>query len=317
MSEILILSAGRRVSLVRSFMAAARVHGLGVMTADMNPQLSSACHVSANAAQLPHVLSEYYREELLALCRKRGVRLIVPTIDTELAVLASLREPLAEIGCAAAVSDTDLIAVCRDKRRTAEFFRKYGLQSPEVYPSGSIRYPAIMKPYDGSLSSGIRVLATEDDFSPGLLANPKNIFCQYLSPEAFAEYTCDAYFDRDGEIRCVVPRLRIEVRGGEVAKGRTERNNIVPFLFDKLARVEGARGCLTIQIMRQRETGELYLIEINPRFGGGYPLTARSGAAYHSWLIDEYLLGTRPAVCNDWIDGLTMLRYDAEVFVEP
>ena len=106
----------------------------------------------------------------------------------------------------------------------------------------------------------------------------------------------------------------MEVRGGEVAKGRTEHNNIVDELFEKLSLVEGARGCLTIQIMRHRKTQDLYLIEVNARFGGGYPLTAKSGAAYHSWLIDEYIFGYSASISRDWRDGLTMLRYDAEIF---
>jgi carbamoyl-phosphate synthase large subunit len=30
------------------------------------------------------------------------------------------------------------------------------------------------------------------------------------------EYTCDAYYGKDSELKCVVPRKRIEVRDGEV-----------------------------------------------------------------------------------------------------
>lgn len=317
MTEILILSAGRRVSLVRSFQAAADELGIVVTTADMNPEMSSACRIAEKQCQLPHVDSDNYADALTSYCADNDVRLIVPTIDTELASLAMLRGELAEINCVAVVSDPNLIEVCRDKRKTAAFFRELGIRSPQLYPGDKIVFPTFVKPYDGSLSQGASLARNADAITADIVANPKNIYCQYLDPAEYAEYTCDVYYDGSGRIKCVVPRLRVEVRGGEVSKGKTERNNIVPFLMEKLGYLPGARGCLTIQFMRHRQTHELYLIEINPRFGGGYPLTAKSGAIYHSWLIDEYLSGKTVAQCDDWQNGLAMLRYDAEIFVEP
>jgi carbamoyl-phosphate synthase large subunit len=68
--------------------------------------------------------------------------------------------------------------------------------------------------------------------------------------------------------------------------------------------------------MRHRESGDLHLIEVNARFGGGYPLTAQAGAAYHAWLIHEYVLGRAVNDYAAWQDGLIMLRYDAEIFVD-
>ena len=315
MGEILILSAGRRVSLVRSFQTAALAHGLTVTTADMNPAMSSACNIADKQLKLPHVQSDIYAEQLIAYCSQNDVRLVIPTIDTELAVLASLRAELALCGCAAIVCNSDLISICRDKRKTAAFFDGFGIRSPLLYTSENIQFPLFIKPYDGSLSSGAMVIHSIDEITPKILANSKNIYCEYLDHSRFAEYTCDAYFNAAGDIKCVVPRLRLEVRGGEVSKGKTERNNIVAFLFKKLSHLQGARGCLTIQIMRNIETGDLYLVEINPRFGGGYPLTAQAGAVYHSWLIEEYVKGETIARYDGWQDGLNMLRYDAEVFI--
>ncbi len=315
MTEILVLSAGRRVSLVRAFQEVARPRGIRVVTADLQPSLSSACSVSDKNIVLPHVLDEAYSSRLMEYCLLNNVKLIIPTIDTELSKLSLLRNDLLSQGCVAAVSDAGIINVCRDKRRTADFFEKFGIQSPKIYDPESLPYPILVKPYDGSLSVGISILKSPLEMTNSILHNPKNIFCEYIDPKYYDEYTCDTYFDNDGFLLCVVPRLRIEVRGGEVSKGRTERNNIVQFLFEKLARVEGARGCLTIQIMRHRIRGDLYLLEVNPRFGGGYPLTAKSGATYHEWLIREYLDGATLKRFDNWEDNLTMLRYDSEVFV--
>lgn len=316
MTEIMILSAGRRVSLLRAFQAAADEFGIVVTAADMNPWLSSACQVARKQCKLPSVDSAEYADTLLSYCVDHNVRMVVPTIDTELASLAALSGELAQIGCVAVVSDADLIDVCRDKRKTAVFFDSFGIVSPTIYPLDHAPFPVFVKPFDGSLSKGAAVAQSRNDLTPGMISNPKNIFCEYLDPAEHDEYTCDAYFDQNGRMRCVVPRLRVEVRGGEVSKGRTVRNDIVPFLMAKLAHLPGARGCLTIQIMRSKATGALRLIEVNPRFGGGYPLTAQSGAAYHRWLLDEYINRKSIADFDAWTDDLTMLRYDAEIFVE-
>ena len=315
MVDILILSAGRRVSLYRLFAEAAAARGLSVATADMNPEMSSACRVSDLSFQLPHVRSENYATMLEECCRQHGVRLVIPTIDTELPVLALLKSRFASFGCTLAVSALPVIEACGDKRKTVSFFAPYGLRSPAVMDVPNLSYPLIVKPYDGSLSAGISILRNPDELTPAHLSEPRNMFCEYLEPDAHDEFTCDAYYDRQGHMRCVVPRLRVEVRGGEVSKGQAVRNNIVPHLRERIGRIEGALGCLTIQVMRHRETEEISLIEVNPRFGGGYPLTARSGGRYHEWLIDEHLQDKAIPDFDDWQDDLLMLRYDAEVFV--
>ncbi|RTZ49695.1 hypothetical protein EJ377_05105 [Chryseobacterium arthrosphaerae] len=56
-------------------------------------------------------------------------------------------------------------------------------------------------------------------------------------------------------------------------------------------------------------------IEINPRFGGGYPLSYLAGANYPEWLLKEYFMGHDIPYFEDWEDNLLMLRYDDEVLV--
>ncbi len=316
MTDILILSAGRRVSLTRLFRQAAAPYGLSVTTADMRPAMSSACQDSGDGVELPHVRDADYAQRLENYCRDAGVRMVVPTIDTELPLLASLKARFAAFGCTLAVSDLALVDHCADKRMTGLLFEPLGLKMPRRMEIDALSYPLIIKPYDGSLSAGISVLREPNELTQSHLENPRNMFCQYLEHSEYDEFTCDAYFDRTNQIRSVVPRLRIEVRGGEVSKGQTVRNDIVPFLTERLAHLPGAVGCLTIQIMRHRETGEKYLIEVNARFGGGYPLTARSGANYHQWLIEEYILNRPIGDFTAWQDRLVMLRYDAEIFVD-
>lgn len=326
--NILVTSAGRRVSLVKGFMDAVKnrkdgqetagtdLRDIRVYTADMRPDLSAACHVSDGAFLLPHVRSQDYPEALLDLCRKENVRVVVPTIDTELMVQSALRDRFADHGIELLVCDPDLITLCRDKRLTADFFGRYGLRTPELYDQAKLRFPVLVKPYDGSLSAGVHLLQSQSDVTDAIFQNPKNIFCEYVDHATHDEVTVDMYYDRNGALKCVVPRTRVEVRGGEVAKALTEKNEIVPTLFSAMGQVEGARGCLTLQLFRNRETQTHYFIEINARFGGGYPLSRLAGADFQAWIIEEYFDGKEVAEFRDWKDKLLMLRYDAEVLVQ-
>ena len=112
-----------------------------------------------------------------------------------------------------------------------------------------------------------------------------------------------------------MPRKRIFVRSGEINKGVTRKNQIVAFLKEKLNFIEGAIGCLTIQVFFNKISEEIIGIEINPRFGGGFPLSYLAGANFPKWIIDEYLLNKNISYNDDWEDNLLMLRYDDEVLV--
>ena len=102
---------------------------------------------------------------------------------------------------------------------------------------------------------------------------------------------------------------------GEINKGLTCKNKLVSLLKNKLNHIEGAVGCLTVQVFLNENTGRIVAIEINPRFGGGYPLSYRAGANYPLWLINEYFSDQNIAYTEDWEDHLLMLRYDDEVIV--
>ena len=56
-------------------------------------------------------------------------------------------------------------------------------------------------------------------------------------------------------------------------------------------------------------------IEINPRFGGGYPLSYAAGANFPKMIIQEYILDEDINFVDDWVENLLMLRYDSNVFV--
>lgn len=316
MNNILILCAGRRVSLVRGFMDAViqlDLSNTNIYTADMNPHLSAACQVSDKYFQLPAVRDDNYAAELLDLCKRENIVLVVPTIDTELEVLASLRDSFLSQKINLLVSNSEFINHCTDKRKTAELFKSIDLNTPRIYKPDDIQYPVLVKPFDGSLSIGVHLLKNAGNMTNDILKNPKNIFCEYIDHDYHDEYTVDMYFDSHSQLKCVVPRRRMEVRGGEVSKALAEKNEIITVLFRQMGKVHGARGCITLQLFRHRETHAHFYNEINARFGGGYPLSRLAGADFQRWIIQEYLLNQDIPEFHDWSANTLMMRYDAEI----
>lgn len=315
--NILITSAGRRVSLVRAFQKELKAlfpEGL-VMTTDFKPHLSAACHVSDKSFDLPLVDDINYISLLKDICLKNNIKLIIPTIDTELKVLAKHSKNLIKNGSIPIISTEKFIDICRDKRQMNAFFLNHNIQVAKEYSKFDYKLPLFIKPLNGSRSADTFIITKHEDLTEYHFKNQDLMFLEYLDHNDFEEFTCDLYYDKHHQLKCVVPRKRLEVRDGEVNKGLIDKNELVDYIKTHLNYIEGAVGCLTSQFFKHKETDVIYGIEINARFGGGFPLTYFSGANYVKWLIEEYLFDKSIPFYNDWEDRLLMLRYDDEIFI--
>jgi carbamoyl-phosphate synthase large subunit len=105
------------------------------------------------------------------------------------------------------------------------------------------------------------------------------------------------------------------VRAGEINKGITRRNSIVEFLKQKMSYLQGVFGCICVQLFFCETDNDIIAIEINPRFGGGYPLSYYAGADFAEMLIKEYLLGEKIEYFDNWKDNTLMLRYDKDIII--
>ncbi|OMP30679.1 MULTISPECIES: ATP-grasp domain-containing protein [Mangrovimonas] len=315
--NILITSAGRRVSLVKAFQNELNFffpEGQ-IIAVDFNTSLSAACQISEKSFELPLLDDSSYIEKLLELCIVNQVKLIIPTIDPELYVLSKNREVFLKNGIIPIVSSKTLIDICGNKRKTHDFFYDKGIDFAKEFSKNNYSLPLYIKPVSGSRSSKNYIVEHQNDFKPCHFENENLIFLEYLDHNQYDEFTCDLYYDRNHFLKCVVPRKRIEVRDGEVSKGVTRKNDLVEYITDHLNYIEGAIGCLCAQFFKHKNTNQIYGIEINARFGGGYPLTYFAGANYPRWIIQEYLLNQNISKFNDWKGDLLMLRYDNEILV--
>lgn len=318
MKNILITSAGRRVSLVRYFKIElnAIFPNAKVFTTDANPDYSSACIISDGYFKVAKVTDSNYIDELLQLVLANAIKLIIPTIDTELLVLSQNIDLFKRHGIEILISDFNQVKIFRDKRLTHQFFEKNGINFAKEFDKKYYQLPIFIKPVDGSCSVDNYIINAESDLTEYHFTNDNLMFIEYLDQVKHSEFTIDLYYDKNSNLKCSIPRERIEIRDGEVNKAITRANPTVLELCNKLKSVKGVRGCVTLQVFLNNSTNEIYGIEINPRFGGGFPLSYLAGGNFPKWIIEEYILNI--AVIeefHDWEKNLMMLRYDDEVLV--
>ena len=323
---ILISSAGRRVELINCFLDSARELDceLRVIGTDARPQWSAACQHVDKSFAVPRCDDPGFLLATLEICQREKVGLLVPTIDPELVGFAGFRAEFEAVGTSLAVSSPEVVALARNKLESNKFFNRLGIGAPRtatlrdawqdiMRDPKSWRFPLIAKPIDGSASVGLQLVPTVDALR-ALAVNPDRYVVQ--DRVQGQEYTVNLFFDRSG-LRCATQHRRVEMRGGEVSKGFTERIPGLTAAAEKVgdALAGKAYGVINFQAILPPQ-GPPQLLEMNARMSGGYPLVHRAGAKFAKWLM-EPVLGRPCTAHNNWREGLAMLRYDSAYFVEP
>jgi len=260
-----------------------------------------------------------YINQLLAIVKTNKVKLLVPTVDLDLKLLAQNKPKFAAMGCRVLISTPDVVDICQDKRKTYRFLLKNGFDTPltmsvrAALSKKKLNWPCFIKPWDGYASRGNAVVSNRRELAFFAKRVPNAICQEFIKG---AEHTCDAYVDFAMKVRCVVPRKRIEVRAGEVSKGQVVRDHRIMSEAARLVEKLGAGpGVITLQLFLT-ENNKVKFIEVNPRFGGGVPLSIKAGANFPKWILRE-LLGEKPTINFDGFkDALVMLRYDNEVWLK-
>lgn len=315
--NVLITSAGRRTSLLRAFLDTKKEYNVNVFAGDVDP-LAPALYLADSSIQFIKVTDPAYIEYLRQIVREKRIKLIVPTIDTELHVLSRSADGFMADGCRVLISDPPMIECCSDKWSTYLTMKEHGVLVPRSWLPNDISSEDLperlfIKPRDGSASKhSYRIRFDRLEAFLKIVPNP------IIQEEvAGREITIDALLDFDCRPIHYVPRVRIKTVGGESVQGATIKSEALHLwlmnLFDIIGRL-GARGPMTIQAF-ENENGYV-LTEINPRFGGGFPLGYAAGARYPQWII-KMLSGERLSPrLGEYRHPLYMTRYYVEEILE-
>ena len=314
--KILFTSVGRRVELIQAFRNAAsklaiQLEIYGADITDSAPALMFCDHTVI----VPRIREAGYLPALQRICTEHQIDALIPTIDTDLLLLSQNARAFGHTRVL--ISKPEKVAVCRDKRFIADYFRSLGLKSPlpvddwTKYDGG---YPAFIKPKDGSSSIFAYRVDNQKELESLAEQVPDYIVQPFISG---VEYTVDIFCDFEGNPIFITPRIRTAVRAGEVLKTEIAQDPRIIAEMKHLVQDYLPCGQITVQLIRQESTGDDYYIEINPRFGGGAPLSIKAGADSAEALL-RLLNGEKLSyVDNAAEDGAIYCRFDQSIRVNP
>jgi carbamoyl-phosphate synthase large subunit len=318
--NILFTCAGRRTYLLKYFKEQLGDSGL-VVAADM--QLTAPALTAADIKeQVPAVYADDYIGRTLDICLRHGIKGLICLNDLELPILAANRQRFEEIGVKVIVSAPEVIDICFDKYRTAKYVESLGLGTPNTFVSlskaqaalheGILSFPLVLKPRWGSGSIGIEFVNSLEELEEVYAMLLKKVRKTILATASKGgeyiliqqkidgqEYGMDVMNDLEGNHRAVSVKKKLSMRAGETDKAQTVDNADIRAIGQTLGMNLRHIGNLDVDIFEK--DGTYYVLELNPRFGGGFPFSYEAGVnfpgAIIEWLkgneIDENMLQPR------------------------
>lgn len=285
--NLLFPSVGRRVELIRAFRRAYDELSFSgaIIGVDIDP-LAPALNEVEHAYLVPPTANGEWVSTLRDLCVRHDIGLIVPSVDRDIPVLAEHRHELEATGARLLLVPDEAVEISADKLLTYRFFRELGIPTPsswlpEEARDAVSRFPAMVKPRFGSAGEGVVAVHNRSELEFFLRYVPDAIVQEFLPGP---EITNDVFSGLDREVLSVVSRQRIEVRSGEVAKGKTIFNPQITHHCVTIAEGLHSVGPITVQCMLK--DGQPYFTEVNPRFGGGVTLGIAAGVPSPRWLLE-------------------------------
>ncbi len=309
MNNILLTSAGRRAYIVDYFKAC---EGIGKVYAS-NSEYSIALQNADGYFISPLIYSDDYISSIISFCKKNDITVVLSLFDIDLLVLAKNEARFRENSITLILAPAEFVEVCNDKWATYEFIKELGLQSPKTYKSlsdlkeaiklGILSYPIIMKPRWGMASMGIYKIVNEIELDVFTEKCKRDIFSSYLKYESSMtpdeaiiyqeiitgeEYGLDVLNDLDGKYIATFAKQKVTMRSGETDLGRTANPQIFEDAAKKISSKSGHHGILSVDCFRNEQG--IFILEMNCRISGHYPLAYLAGFNY-------------PQIVVDWMNG--------------
>lgn len=312
--KVLFTSVGRRVELMQAFRRAAERNQIDLELVGADVSLTApALHFCNTTLEVPRISDPEYIPFLVSYCAEHNVDALIPTIDTDLLTLAENKECFKRTKVI--ISSPESIRICRDKRLTGTFFQKVGVKCPvpvDDYKKYNQGFPAFIKPKDGSSSINAYKVNNQEELESLAEMVPDYIVQPFIEG---TEYTVDAFCDFEGNPVLITPRIRLAVRSGEVLKTKISQDKTIITEMKRIIEAFKPCGPITVQLIRDIKSGDDYYIEINPRYGGGAPLSMKAGADSSEVML-KLLSGQRVDYMEAAAeDGAIYSRFDQSIKV--
>jgi carbamoyl-phosphate synthase large subunit len=308
-TAVLFTCAGQRVDIVRAFSRA----GATTIATDVS-ELAPALYHADRRVVVPPVHDPGYIGALSELQRAHDVRLIIPLTDLDQLELANASDRFAD--AVVLVSPPETVALCTDKYLAHTYFEQHGIGSPgtwllDALPA-ELPFPVLVKARRGF---GSRHIYRAHD------RGELDVFLRYTAVDSMlqsvcqgAEFSIDVFCDLDARCLNAIPRTMIESKGGESIKGMTIKDEELIEFAKRVAETLGVVGPANVQCFKEPD-GALLVTDVNPRFGGGFPLPTAAGSGYPELAL-ALARGEHPeARLGDFREGVVMTRFFSEVIL--
>lgn len=304
--NILFTCAGRRTYLLKYFKENMSASDKVVAT-DMQSS-APALQVADVKFQVPSVYDPKYIDITLGICKEHKIDILLSLNDLELPILAENKARFEAEGVKVIVSDPSVIDIAFDKYKTAQWVESLGLKSPKTFirlndakralHSGEIRFPLLMKPRWGSGSIGVETIDDMEELDIYYRLLMKKVKKTMLATVSVGseyimiqekltgnEFGLDVMNDLEGNNVAVCVKQKMAMRAGETDKSITVDSPELRKIGEKIGTALKHIGNLDVDIM-QNEKGEFCVLELNPRFGGGFPFSYEAGVNFPKAIIE-------------------------------
>jgi carbamoyl-phosphate synthase large subunit len=290
------------------------LNGSGKVHVANSSSLSTAMISGDYSVVVPSIYEEEYIPFLKNYCIQNEIQGIIPLFDLDLLVLSKYRNEFEKIGVQVIVSSEEVIAICNDKWESYKFLRAKGFNTPTTFlklsdalkavKKGDIHFPLIIKPRWGMGSISIFEADNVEELTIFYQRALKTIQSTYLSCDAIQnidaciiiqeklegqEYGLDIINNLQGDYELTVSKEKIAMRSGETDCAEVVYNEGFEKAGMKLSRMLKHIGNLDVDAFIVN--GKPYILEMNARFGGGYPFSHLAGVnlpkAMINWLKGE------------------------------
>lgn len=323
--NILLTSAGRRSYIVDYFKKADGVDNVFASNSTYTIALKRADGFFVS----PLIYDSNYIPSILEFCKENHVNVVLSLFDIDLLVLSQHAEEFHKNGIELILAPESFIKICNDKYATYQFITSLGLKSPRTFLSvpevkeaiakGEVSFPIIVKPRWGMASMGIYKVGNDEELDFFSRKCYKDIFNSYLKYESSMtkdeaiiyqevlngkEYGLDVLNDLNGNYIKTFAKQKVTMRSGETDLGRT----VDPSPFENVARKismnSNHHGICSIDCFEKGD--EVYVIEMNCRISGHYPLAYLAGFNY-------------PQLVVDWMNGKPtnpdLIKFETDLYI--
>jgi carbamoyl-phosphate synthase large subunit len=298
------------VDIVQAFGQA----GATTIAVDANA-LAPALYAADRHALVPRIDDADYVPALRSLVEQHDVKLVVPLTDLDQVVLAQEGDALGALVLLPAAETVERLA---DKYLAHVLFEELAIASPPTWLPNNVpddaEFPLLVKARRGFGSR--HIYRAEDRAQLGFFLGYTPVDSIVQACLAGEEFSIDVFCDLDGRCLNAIPRTMIESKGGESIKGMTIRDERLIELAREVAEKLRLVGPANIQCFREAD-GTHYLTDINPRFGGGFPLPLAAGGRYPELAL-ALARGERPEPrLGDFREGIVMTRFFSDLSLTP